>query len=56
MASTITVEALASMVQRKPKLEITELTEDSLKFTLTNCDDSVANSLRRVMQAEVRRE
>ena len=37
----------------QPKIEITELKEDSIQFTLTNVDTSIANALRRVMIAEV---
>ena len=36
-----------------PKIEITELKEDSIQFTLTNVDISIANSLRRVMIGEI---
>lgn len=32
---------------------ITELTEDTLKFTLSGVDISIANGLRRIMIAEV---
>lgn len=32
---------------------ITELTEDTLKFTLRGVDASIANGLRRIMIAEV---
>ena len=38
---------------RAPKVEIHELTEDRMRFTLSNTDLSMANSLRRVMIAEV---
>jgi len=38
---------------RVPKIEILELTGDTIKFLLTDTDASVANSLRRVMMAEV---
>lgn len=37
----------------RPELEITELTEDTLKFKLSNVDISIANALRRVMLMEV---
>eukprot|EP00968_Pinguiococcus_pyrenoidosus_P028041 scaffold7615_cov286-Pinguiococcus_pyrenoidosus.AAC.9 len=36
-----------------PQFEITELKTDSIRFTLSDCDVSVANTLRRVMIAEV---
>lgn len=36
-----------------PSIAVTKLGEDSLEFTLSGCDSSVANSLRRVMLAEV---
>mmetsp|Transcript_19816 Transcript_19816/g.60057 ORF Transcript_19816/g.60057 Transcript_19816/m.60057 type:complete len:263 (-) Transcript_19816:63-851(-) len=36
-----------------PQLEITEVKEDSIRFTLSDCDVSIANTLRRVMIAEV---
>lgn len=32
---------------------ITELTEDTIKFTLSGVDTSIANALRRIMIAEV---
>ena len=32
---------------------ITELTDDTLKFTLSGVDISIANGLRRIMIAEV---
>ena len=34
-------------------IQITELTEDTLKFTLRGVDSSIANGLRRIMIAEV---
>eukprot|EP00941_MAST-03F_sp_MAST-3F-sp1_P003504 g3504.t1 len=37
---------------RFPKVEIKELTEDTIKFVLSETDLSVANALRRVMIAE----
>ncbi|KAI3630585.1 hypothetical protein MIR68_012020 [Amoeboaphelidium protococcarum] len=36
-----------------PKFEITELTEDSMKFTLSQANIPLANALRRIMIAEV---
>ena len=36
-----------------PSIEILELTDKEIKFTLDNCDLSYANALRRVMIAEV---
>ena len=36
-----------------PTIEILELTDKEIKFTLDNCDLSVANALRRIMIAEV---
>lgn len=50
---SLTVDTLANQLRRRPKLEITELSDDTLRFTLSNCNDSVANSLRRTMMAEV---
>jgi len=38
---------------RSPKIEILELTDEHIKFLLTDADASMANSLRRVMIAEV---
>lgn len=38
---------------RKPKIKVTHATDDLVKFELTGTDVSVANSLRRVMLAEV---
>mmetsp|Transcript_73351 Transcript_73351/g.159063 ORF Transcript_73351/g.159063 Transcript_73351/m.159063 type:complete len:350 (+) Transcript_73351:68-1117(+) len=38
---------------RKPKLEVTHAAHDLVKFTLSNTDISVANSVRRVILAEV---
>ena len=35
------------------KIEILELTPESIKFVLSNCDVSLANSLRRILIAEV---
>lgn len=36
-----------------PSIEIHELKDESITFTLSNCDLSIANSLRRIMIAEV---
>ncbi len=36
-----------------PKVKVTALTEERIKFTLSNCDLSMANSLRRIMLSEV---
>ena len=36
-----------------PTIDITELTDDHIAFTLDNADTSIANALRRVMIAEV---
>ena len=36
-----------------PKLEILELTSDKIKFILENTDVSIANTLRRIMLAEI---
>ena len=38
---------------RFPGIEILELRDDFIKFVLSETDTSVANSLRRVMLAEV---
>ncbi|KAH7647019.1 conjugation stage-specific [Cryptosporidium bovis] len=38
---------------RSPKVEITELTQNSIRFTLSNTDLSVANTLRRIILAEI---
>lgn len=40
-------------LRRVPKIEITSLTGDTIQFTLSDSDASVANALRRVMIAEV---
>lgn len=37
----------------QPNIEVTELTNDIIKFVLWDTDLSVANSLRRVFMAEV---
>eukprot|EP00457_Paulinella_chromatophora_P010452 gb/GEZN01010556.1/.p1 GENE.gb/GEZN01010556.1/~~gb/GEZN01010556.1/.p1 ORF type:complete len:335 (+),score=27.34 gb/GEZN01010556.1/:102-1106(+) len=39
--------------KRYPEIEILELTDDHIKFVLSKTDTSMANSLRRVMIAEV---
>lgn len=36
-----------------PKVKVTELTPDLIKFILTDCDLSIANALRRIIIAEV---
>jgi DNA-directed RNA polymerase alpha subunit len=41
------------MVQRDASVELGEITAETLTFTLTGTDTSVANALRRVMIAEV---
>jgi DNA-directed RNA polymerase II subunit RPB3 len=38
---------------RDPKVEITELKDDCIKFVLSDTDTSMANSLRRVMIGDV---
>jgi len=38
---------------RKPKVEVTYATDQLVKFTLTDTDPSVANSVRRIIMAEV---
>ena len=38
---------------RKPKVEVDELNDDYIKFTLTDTDLSMANALRRIMISEV---
>ena len=47
--SSIAVGPLASRV---PRIEVTKLRDDKLKFVLSETDSSVANALRRVMMAE----
>ena len=37
-----------------PQVEVTELTDDFIAFTLLKTDASVANAMRRVMIAEAR--
>jgi DNA-directed RNA polymerase II subunit RPB3 len=44
--------AVGAAQARAPKIEITKLRDDKLKFTLSQTDSSVANALRRVMMAE----
>ena len=39
--------------RRNPTISNVEITDDSIKFTLTKTDASMANALRRVMMAEV---
>ncbi|KAF1745074.1 hypothetical protein MXB_2077 [Myxobolus squamalis] len=41
------------VVSAKPLISIKELTNDSITFTLENCDLSFANALRRIFLAEV---
>lgn len=36
-----------------PQVTVDELTDDTIKFTLSKTDTSVANALRRVMISEV---
>lgn len=36
-----------------PRIAISELSEERIKFTLSDCDLSIANALRRIMLAEV---
>ena len=36
-----------------PQISVDELTEDTIKFTLSKTDVSIANALRRAMIAEV---
>lgn len=36
-----------------PRITITDLTNDRIKFTLSDCDLSLANALRRIMLSEV---
>jgi len=47
------VKELKKPSHRMPKLEILELTEEHIKFVLSETHISVANALRRVMFAEV---
>ena len=44
---------MASGLGRQPKIEVLELTEHTIKFVLSQTHASFANSLRRVMIAEV---
>jgi len=44
---------MSAVQPRQPEIEILELTDDTIVFALTKCDTSLANSLRRVMIAEV---
>jgi DNA-directed RNA polymerase II subunit RPB3 len=39
--------------ERSPKLEIIYLTKYNIKFVLSNTDLSMANTLRRIMLAEI---
>jgi DNA-directed RNA polymerase II subunit RPB3 len=39
---------------RNPRVTLTELGEDFVRFTLSGTDTSMANALRRIMIAEVR--
>ena len=39
--------------KRAPKIEITEVTDEQIKFTLTQTDPSIANAIRRACIAEV---
>lgn len=43
----------STAARKTPKIKILQLREDLLQFLLTDCDSSVANSLRRVLMAEV---
>ncbi|CEM33041.1 unnamed protein product [Vitrella brassicaformis CCMP3155] len=45
--------AAAARQGSTPSIEITEMSDEVLKFTLTNCHDSMANALRRIMLADV---
>jgi DNA-directed RNA polymerase II subunit RPB3 len=40
-------------MERRPEVDVLELTDDTIVFALTKCDTSMANALRRVMIAEV---
>jgi DNA-directed RNA polymerase II subunit RPB3 len=44
--------AVGPLAARVPRIAITKLRDDKLKFTLSETDGSVANALRRVMMAE----
>jgi len=44
---------MASGLGRQPKIEVVELTENSIHFILSQTHVSFANALRRVMIAEV---
>lgn len=47
------MSASALQVAGGPKINVTELNEERIKFVLYDCDLSVANALRRIMLAEV---
>jgi DNA-directed RNA polymerase II subunit RPB3 len=38
---------------RLPQVEVTQLTDEEINFTLSKTDASIANALRRVMISEV---
>ena len=38
---------------KMPKIEILKITKDSIKFVLENTEVSIANTLRRIMLAEI---
>ncbi|EPZ35785.1 insert subdomain of RNA polymerase alpha subunit [Rozella allomycis CSF55] len=40
-------------VPKRPKITVQEVKSDSIKFTLSDCDLSLANGLRRILLAEV---
>lgn len=41
--------------RREPQIELRKLTDDYCEFVLKNTDVSMANALRRIILAEVRR-
>ena len=44
---------MATVASRTPKIQVTKLQSDKVKFILSETDISVANALRRVLMAEV---
>jgi DNA-directed RNA polymerase II subunit RPB3 len=44
---------MAALQPRPGKIQITSVREDEIEFVLSNTDSSMANSIRRVLMAEV---